>query len=166
MAQIQQLEGHVPEADSPTGASALPLEQIVAAQQLIAAAKHTKDAEDEAAFTAVWARGATLVIESNGRQLDPLKGREAILAFYRKNWRVGAHGSGAGREVHVAEPAHITAASEGRLLARHNAIFVAMDGAEPLLIGFARFHDELVYEDGNWRILTRHSIISRRSKSS
>jgi hypothetical protein len=144
--------------------SAPTTEQIVAAQQLLIAAKYTKDAEDESAFAEVWAHGARLIIETNGRQLPPLIGRAAILDFYRGNWRAAAHGSGAGREMHVAEPAHVTGLPNGRLLAQHNAIFAAMAGEEPVLIGFAQFHDELVFEEGSWRIITRHSTIKRRAK--
>lgn len=144
--------------------SAPTTEEIVAAQQLLVAAKYTKDAEDEEAFVQIWAHGARLIIETNGRQLAPLVGRAAILDFYRGNWSAAAHGSGAGREVHVAEPAHITRLPDGRLLAQHNAIFAAMPGEEPLLIGFAQFRDELVFEEGSWRIITRHSTIKRRAK--
>ena len=141
-------------------------EQREAARHLIAKAKHMKDAEDEAGFAAVWARDARLAITSNGTPAPVLAGRDAIMAFYRRNWATGAHGAGDERETHIAENPFIVAIGEGRLLAAHSAIFAARRGVLPRLIGFGEFRDEMIFEDGAWRIIDRKSSLRRRPRKS
>ena len=137
-----------------------------AARHLLAAAKHLKDAEDPVAFAEVWARDASLTIRSTSGEIGPLRGRDAIMDFYRRNWARGAHGAGAERETHVCDNPYIVASAAGRLHAVHSAIFAAMDGEIPVLIGFGEFRDELVEEDGRWRILIRESTLRRRRRTS
>ncbi len=132
-----------------------------AARQLLAAAKYLKDAEDADAFAEVWAKGASLVIHSNGTEIGPFTGRAAIMEFYAGNWARAAHGAGAGRETHVCENPYIVGLADGQLRAIHSAMFAAMDGDIPVLIGFAEFRDVLTQEQGRWRILSRLSQIRR-----
>ena len=139
-------------------------EQRDGARQLLAAAKYLKDAEDAVAFAEVWARDASLVIHSTSGEIGPLRGRDAIMAFYQNNWARGAHGAGSERETHVCENPFIVATASGRLHAVQSAIFAAMDGDTPMLIGFGEFRDELVEEDGRWRILSRVSTLRRRQR--
>lgn len=139
-------------------------EQREAARHLIAKAKHLKDAEDEAEFAGIWARNARLAIISNGATPVVIEGREAIMAFYRGNWANAAHGSGDERETHVIETPYVVALGADRLLAAHNAIFVARRGAMPRLIGYGEFRDELVLEEGDWRIIDRRSDLHRRPR--
>lgn len=134
-----------------------------AVMNLLAAAKYLKDAEDGECFAEVWASDATLTIDSNGRQIGPIVGRAAIMAFYRESWRRGEHGTGGARETHVAEHPFITATSDSRLRAIHSAMFAAVAGEEPVLIGFATFTDDIEFEDGRWRIRARTSSIRRRA---
>ena len=141
-------------------------EQREAARHLVAKAKHMKDAEDDAGFASVWAREARLAIVSNGTPAPVIVGREAIMAFYRRNWATGAHGAGEERETHIAENPFIVALGEDRLLATHTAIFVARRGVMPRLIGFGEFRDEIILEDGSWRIVDRQSSLRRRPRKS
>jgi hypothetical protein len=147
-------------------ALAVSAEERDAVRHLLAAAKHLKDAEDPIGFAEVWSKNAELTIHSNDRQLGPLFGREAIMEFYRANWARGSHGSGEGRETHVAENPYVEALGEDRFRATHSAIFAAMSNATPILIGFGEFRDEIVKEDGQWRIDIRVSTIRRLSRSS
>lgn len=137
-------------------------EQHNAVLQLLAEAKYRKDAEDEEGYAEVWARDARLTIHSNDRLLGPIIGRAAIIEFYRKSWACNEHGSGDGRETHIAEHPFIKPGGNCRCRAIHSAIFTAMDGDEPVLIGFGTFTDDIVFEDGRWRILERISNIRRR----
>ncbi|MBO9376706.1 hypothetical protein GG804_08000 [Sphingomonas histidinilytica] len=141
-------------------------EQREAARHLIARAKHLKDAEDEAGFAQVWAHAARLAITSNGTAAPVIEGRDAIMAFYRRNWAAGAHGTGAERETHVGENPFVVALGDYRLLATHTAIFAARRGVMPRLIGFGEFRDEIVFEDGAWRIADRRSSLRRRPRRS
>jgi len=137
-------------------------DQRAAVLQVLADAKYLKDAHDAVRFAQVWARDAHLAIETNGEALPLLVGRDAILAFYQANWARGSHGVGDARETHVAEHPFIDVSRDGRLRVVHSAVFMAMSRQEPVLIGFATFTDELVFEDGSWRIASRHSSIHRR----
>ncbi|QTH21145.1 nuclear transport factor 2 family protein [Rhizorhabdus wittichii] len=141
-------------------------EQREAARHLIAKAKHLKDAEDEAAFAEVWARDARLAITSNGTSAPVIEGRDAIMVFYRRNWANGAHGAGDERETHVGENPFVVAFGDDRLLATHTAIFAARRGPMPRLIGFGEFRDEIIFEDGAWRIADRRSSLRRRARRS
>ncbi|MFD2499974.1 nuclear transport factor 2 family protein [Rhizorhabdus histidinilytica] len=94
------------------------------------------------------------------------RGRDAIMAFYRRNWAAGAHGTGAERETHVGENPFVVALGDYRLLATHTAIFAARRGVMPRLIGFGEFRDEIVFEDGAWRIADRRSSLRRRPRRS
>lgn len=139
-------------------------EQREAARHLVAKAKHMKDAEDEAGFAEVWASKARLAITSNGTAAPVIEGRDAIMAFYLRNWATGAHGAGDERETHVTENPFVVAVGEGRLLATHTAIFAARRGIMPRLIGFGEFRDEIIFEDGAWRIVDRQSSLRRRPR--
>jgi hypothetical protein len=141
-------------------------EQREAVRHLLAMAKHLKDAEDEAGFTEVWARNARLAIISNGAPPHVIEGRDAIMTFYRRNWATGAHGAGEERETHIIENPYIVAFNETRLLAAHTAIFAARRGIMPRLIGFGEFRDEILFEDGAWRIADRRSDLRRRPRKS
>ena len=139
-----------------------PSEQHSAVMQLLAETKYRKDAEDEAGYVEVWARNARLTIHSSGRQIGPIVGRAAIMDFYRNSWARNEHGTDSGRETHVAEHPFIEPNGKHSCRAIHSAIFTAMDGKEPVLIGFGTFTDDIVFEDGRWRILERVSNINRR----
>jgi hypothetical protein len=141
-------------------------EQREAARHLVAKAKHLKDAEDDAGFAEVWARDARLAITSNGNPALVIEGRDAIMAFYRRNWATGAHGAGEERETHITENPFIVALGEDRLLATHSAIFAARRRVMPRLIGFGEFRDEIIFEDGAWRIVDRRSSLRRRPRKS
>lgn len=139
-------------------------EQREAARHLLAKVKYLKDAEDEAGFREVWTRDARLAIISNGAAPLVMQGRDAIMAFYQRNWAAGAHGSGEERETHVIENPYVTGLSGNRLLALHTAIFAARRGVIPRLIGFGQFRDEILFEDGAWRIADRQSDLRRRPR--
>lgn len=136
-------------------------EQREAARQLLIDVKYLKEAEDEARFSLVWAEQAKLSVTSNGVTAPLLEGRVAIMEFYRRNWARGVHGRGDMREVHVAESPLVRQMDNDRLLALHSSVFVAFPGGMPRLIGFGEFRDELVHEQGCWRIDTRSSRLSR-----
>ncbi len=146
-----------PEPDAPISM------QREAVRHLLAAAKHLKDAQDDAGFAAVWAKDAELTIHANGRQIGPIVGRGAIMEFYRANWARGAHGTGEKRETHVAENPYIQQLSAQRFQAIHSVALVAMGDDAPILVGFGEFRDVVVHEEGLWRIAVRNSRLSRRS---
>ncbi|MDR7103673.1 nuclear transport factor 2 family protein [Croceicoccus sp. BE223] len=129
---------------------------------LLAAVKYAKDDEDASRFEACWSPEARLEICSNGTSMEPVSGREAIMAFYARVWQSGGHGKADLREVHVAEHPDIVRLSDSRLLARHAASFFYAEGGEPKLRGFGQFHDEIVFEDGAPRIALRRSTLIRR----
>jgi hypothetical protein len=137
-------------------------DQRAAVLQVLADAKYLKDAHDAVRFAQIWTTDAHLAIENNGKALPTVVGRDAIMAFYHGNWARGSHGVGDARETHVAEHPYIEALPGDRLRAVHSTVFMAMSGSEPTLIGFATFTDELVFEDGSWRIASRDSSIHRR----
>ncbi|MCB2075675.1 MAG: nuclear transport factor 2 family protein [Rhodobiaceae bacterium] len=130
---------------------------------VLVAAKFAKDDEDAKRFAHCWARNARIEITSNGRKLAPVEGRAAIMAFYAKVWETGGHGKGAAREVHVAEPADIIALAPDRLRARHAEAFFFADADGPRIRGFGTFDDEVVWEDGAWRIVHRIATLTRNS---
>lgn len=129
---------------------------------LLAAVKYAKDDEDEAAFAACWAAGARLEITSNGKSAPPLEGRDTIMTFYRRVWENGGHGLGSDRETHVAEHPHITVLADDMLLARHSSAFFNQRDGVPRLVGYGEFRDELIEEDGIWRIALRQSRLVRQ----
>ena len=137
-------------------------DQHHAVMALLAATKYLKDDEDAEGFAACWSHDARLSIHSNGQDMAPLVGRAAILDFYRQVWTTGGHGLGVDRETHVAEAPYIVALEGGRLLARHTAIFVKWHGDGPALVGFGTFRDEIIFEEGAWRIDVRQSHLRRR----
>lgn len=129
--------------------SAISAEEHHAVMALLAATKMLKDDEDVPGFAACWAREARLSIHSNGRDMPPLQGRDAIMGFYSQVWKTGGHGLGAERETHIAEPPYVVALEKGRLLARHAAVFVKWQGDGPVLVGFGEFRDEIIFEEAH-----------------
>lgn len=129
---------------------------------LLAAVKYAKDDEDAPRFEACWSPEARLEICSNGKTVESVSGREAIMAFYERVWQSGGHGKADLREVHVAEHPDIVRLCDSRLLARHAVSFFYADGGEPKLRGFGQFQDEIVFEDGAARIALRRSALIRR----
>ena len=139
-------------------------EERDAARHLLAKIKYMKDAEDEREFSQLWARDARLAIVSNGAEPLVIDGRAAIMAFYLRSWATGGHGLGGDRETHIFENPYIVALDDSRLLAVHTAVFAAMGGDLPRLIGFGTFRDELIFEDGMWRLADRRSNLRRRPR--
>lgn len=131
--------------------------------QLLAEVKYLKDQENETAFAGVWAQDASLVIRSGDRKIGPIVGRGAIMDFYRAAWARGAHGTHAERETHIAENPYVSADDDGRISAVHNLVFLAMQAGTPTLVGFGRFEDVIVEEEGRLRILHRISTLHRRA---
>lgn len=139
----------------------VPRERL-AVLDLLAAVKYAKDDEDAERFEACWAKDACLEITSNGNVIPPVEGRHAIMSFYRGMWQTGGHGKGESRETHVAEHPDMVMRRDGRILARHAASFFFSENGEPRLRGFGTFEDEIVFEDGAWRIARRRSALVRR----
>jgi len=135
-----------------------------AVMDLLAAVKYAKDDEDVPRFEACWTRSARLEITSNGAAIEPIEGRDAIMAFYRSVWETGGHGKADRREVHVAEAPDIIRKHDGTLVVRHAVSFFHTVSGEPVLRGFGQFHDEMICEDGSLRIALRRSTLVR-SKS-
>jgi hypothetical protein len=129
---------------------------------LLAAVKYAKDDEDAARFEACWAKDACLDITSSGNPIPPVKGREAIMAFYHNVWKSGGHGKEGSRETHVAEHPDMLLQSDGRIMARHAVSFFFAEAGEPRLRGFGTFEDKIILEDGAWRIAHRRSALVRR----
>ena len=139
-------------------------EQREAARHLIAKVKHLKDAEQEAPFAELWARDARLAVTSNGALVAELAGRAAIMAFYRRSWDQAGHGAGESRETHVFDNPYVVAIGGDRLLATYAAMFVAWRGDIPRLMGFGEYRDEIVFEEGAWRIADRRQWLRRRPR--
>ena len=128
---------------------------------LLAAVKYAKEDEDEVRFAACWAEHARLEIQSNGKPIASIQGRDAIIAFYQQVWEKGGHGKGSTRETHIAEHPDVALLDEGRLLARHTASFFYADDGAILIKGFGRFRDIIAFEDGAWRIIERQAFLER-----
>jgi len=133
-------------------------------RSLIVRQKLVGDAQDEAATRACWAREATLNVVVNGGEPRRAEGHEAVIAFTKKAWDTDAHGSRDAPHVHFGGPAAITFLPDNRALVHSTCLYVG-PGEEAMIVhGFGRYEDEVILEEGTWKLLHRRLRITQPNR--
>jgi hypothetical protein len=129
-------------------------------RSLIVRQKLVGDAQDEAATRACWARNATLRVSVNGGEPRKADGLDEVMAFTRNAWVTDAHGPRDAPHVHFGGPAEIVFQADDRALVNSTCLYVGPGEGALIVHGYGRYQDEVILEDGAWKLLNRNLRIT------
>ena len=124
-------------------------------QALLARQRLVGDAQDEDGTRSCWARDSTLEVVLNGKQITKRQCREEVVGFAVDVWRSGGHRKEGQIYLHFDGPADIVLTGEGTARSHSRALQVSTLPGKFEIIGIGDYQDELVHEDGAWRLLHR-----------
>lgn len=130
-------------------------------RSLIVHQKLVGDDQDEAATRECWAREATLTIRVNNDEPRRMVGRDAVIAFTKEAWATDAHGSREAPHVHFGGPAAVRLLDDTHAQVRSTCLYVGPAEAGVVIHGFGRYQDDVIFEDGQWRLLNRRLHITQ-----
>jgi hypothetical protein len=133
-------------------------------RSLIVRQKLVGDAQDEVATRACWARDCSLTVTLNGGEPRRAVGQDAVLAFTINAWKTNAHGSREAPHVHFGGPAEVSFLAADRALVRSTCLYVGPGEMAMVVHGYGRYEDEVVLEDGAWKLLHRRLRITDPSR--
>jgi len=124
-------------------------------RSLIVRQKIGVDAQDETANRACWAPNATLQVSVNGGEPRTAEGLEDVMAFARNARVTDAHVPRAAPLVHFSGPAEIVFQANDRALVNSTCLYLAPGEGQMVIRGYGLYRDEVILEDGAWKLLTR-----------
>lgn len=122
------------------------------------------DMQDEAKTRDCWAREGRLTVRVNGAEPKLAAGLEEVMAFARNAWVTDDHGPRDAPHIHFGGPPDITPIGEGRALAKTTCLFIGPSPDGMVVHGYGRYEDEVIVEDGAWKLLHRKVEITRPGK--
>jgi hypothetical protein len=131
------------------------MDDLIGVQSLLVRQRRVGDAQDEEGTRACWAKDATLTVIRDGEEVASRNGRDEVVAFAADVWKTGRHSNEGHVYLHFDGPAEIEATGEGRALARSRVLMVTSQPGEHQILHFGNYTDEVIVEDGAWRLLNR-----------
>jgi hypothetical protein len=121
-------------------------------RNMIVEQKWAVDDRDAQALRRFYARDVVLSISVNGGDPITVSGRDAVMAMTVATWDKSRETA---PHIHFLATPSLQVIDGDHIAAEYYCSYLSSDPADMTMIGYGRYRDLFVFEDGLWRILER-----------
>jgi hypothetical protein len=120
-------------------------------RNMIVEQKWAVDDRDAQALQRFYARDVVLSISVNGGDPITIEGRDAVMAMTIATWKGGETAP----HIHFLAAPSLQVIDDERIAAEYYCSYLSRDPANVGMVGYGRYRDLFILEEGSWRILER-----------